>query len=613
MATVISFIGETVGHLFGGVVHYFKGASTGQELAGLLILAGIIAVILQFVFLFQYRSVISQASKSVTRHGESPEAFARNFESVKKDFRNLREKRGGYKLSEAFGEYVESLVFLNFDNVRETTPVIQNTSRPQDWFDTEGLGMHMPVFLSLSNIFVGVGLLLTFIGLIAALDAAVVSLQSNEIEQGLKDLLQAASTKFWASAAALGVSIILRVTTRIAGSIVDEAVGRLSSSLEDKVQFVTAEQLQTKQIELLEEQNKQLQTFNTDLAMKLGERIETAVGKVMTPVAEGLEKMSSSLGQTNIEAMREISATVVNQVQGAAGDTLAKLADRLDGLDQTLSAFSSTLSTSTHQFEGDINETLGRLNEGVGELHASLSKSTQETNESMLATLGTVLSNVRDASKEAEKSVTEQITNAGSEASGQISDVISNIGGDLSTSFNGLIAVVNNLSARIRETHSEAGRLTSAIGETTDRLGQAATSVGGSVSSLADGAASIQSAITPLTSAAESIQSAVSAVEGSFGESIDQIQESLSVLSSNFEQLEKIWQEHADQFKDVDNRLGGVFSHLSSQLEQGLSHMSEFVSTTDNAFANAVAMLNGSIEELGEAVSELDEKLSSRR
>ena len=61
------------------------------------------------------------------------------------------------------------------------------------------------------NYFVGIGLLLTFVGLVAALNFATTAVGGDAIQavKGLKNLLTAATFKFWTSIAGLLASILL--------------------------------------------------------------------------------------------------------------------------------------------------------------------------------------------------------------------------------------------------------------------------------------------------------------------------------------------------------------------------------------------------------------------
>ena len=69
------------------------------------------------------------------------------------------------------------------------------------------------------NLFVGVGLFVTFLGLVAALGAAAEAItqgaeSSKAMKEPIQNLLKAASAKFYASFAGLGVSLLLNTMFR---------------------------------------------------------------------------------------------------------------------------------------------------------------------------------------------------------------------------------------------------------------------------------------------------------------------------------------------------------------------------------------------------------------
>ena len=159
--------------------------------------------------------------------------------------------------------------------------IISNTSRPHSFFTPSALGMNFSFVRHVPNIFVGIGLLGTFLGLIAALTAALKSFHagSNSVvaQKAITDLLVTASAKFYVSAAALGVSIILTVVIRSFGTLLSRRLGKFNNLLEERLVFASAENIAGQQLEALKEQSVQLRTFNTDLAMTIGQSIREAI------------------------------------------------------------------------------------------------------------------------------------------------------------------------------------------------------------------------------------------------------------------------------------------------------------------------------------------------
>src|SRR5471030_330150 len=91
---------------------------------------------------------------------------------------------------------------------------------PSEYFGLHAIGAtSFPArfFAAVHGYFIGVGLLLTFIGLVAALKFAAAGVASPDIavaKQALNSLLSAASFKFMTSIAGLGCSLLLSVGAR---------------------------------------------------------------------------------------------------------------------------------------------------------------------------------------------------------------------------------------------------------------------------------------------------------------------------------------------------------------------------------------------------------------
>ena len=209
----------------------------------------------------------------------------------------------------------------------------------------------------LPNVFVGIGLTITFLGLIAALSVA--TNLTDDLEGAIEGLLAASSAKFYTSLFALFSSILLTIYLRYIDKVRDKAFDEISKKLESIVVYLSEARIALDQVEILKNQSLQLENFNTDLAVRLGESIQTA----MMPVTQKLDDMANNMGQTNIDAIKEISEKVATEVQGAAGDQLTAIGDRLATLSDTLSNLSGSLQNSSNQFGSDIAETFETIKE----------------------------------------------------------------------------------------------------------------------------------------------------------------------------------------------------------------------------------------------------------
>jgi len=148
---------------------------------------------------------------------------------------------------------------------------VRNTARPHDYFNMGEASLRFPLYRAMPNVLVGIGLLLTFFGLVSALYFATDAIQNardlTASQDALKDLLVAASFKFYTSIAGLGGSIILTIVLRYGISKVESSFNALAFALERKVMFVTPESIAFDHYREAQEQTKNLKLFNTEVAI----------------------------------------------------------------------------------------------------------------------------------------------------------------------------------------------------------------------------------------------------------------------------------------------------------------------------------------------------------
>src|SRR5258705_431368 len=161
---------------------------------------------------------------------------------VRRRIRAVRSIRGKVEFAEAMPD-IEKLMLRtrylrhSWQKFRETLiepsadedrgpKVVLNTARPQNYFNTAEAGLRFPLYRAMPNLLVGIGLLLTFFGLVTALFFTTVAIKSAAdlaaSQNALRDLLYAASFKFYTSVAGLGGSIVLTLVLRYGTSAIEK-------------------------------------------------------------------------------------------------------------------------------------------------------------------------------------------------------------------------------------------------------------------------------------------------------------------------------------------------------------------------------------------------------
>jgi hypothetical protein len=248
-----------------------------------------------------------------------------------------------------------------------TQRVVLNTTRPQNYFNTAEAGLRFPLYRAMPNLLVGIGLLLTFFGLVTALyfttDAIRNTTDLAVSQNALRDLLYAASFKFYTSIAGLGGSIILTLVLRYGTSAIESDFDALASALEAKLAFVTPESIAFNHFREAQEQTKNLKLFNTEVAISVGKRIEEALAatlpaylaQAMAPIGKSLDEVANKLTSMNEGAIGQMAGNFVEKLQGATGE-------QMHGLATTL---------------GDLRTSFEQINHGMSESGAGLNQATQ--------------------------------------------------------------------------------------------------------------------------------------------------------------------------------------------------------------------------------------------
>jgi hypothetical protein len=122
-----------------------------------------------------------------------------------------------------------------------------------------------------ANLFVAIGLIFTFLGVVAALSEATSVLSSKgastaTMQLALSGLLTITATKFWTSIAGIFASVILRIFERRWSSRIDEAVEDLCEIIDARIPPVSPGMLAGEQLNEMKRQTELLASISTALS-----------------------------------------------------------------------------------------------------------------------------------------------------------------------------------------------------------------------------------------------------------------------------------------------------------------------------------------------------------
>ena len=403
-----------------------------------------------------YRS-ISGAAKYIERLPRDAEAFFDDFES-------FRERMGSARrLTHAWTEFAETLI------VPEASGPIRNTARPQQYFNLHAAieaGLPLSFYQSLPNIFVGVGLLLTFVGLVSALHFSaqgVTSPNVAEAQHALEGLLKAATFKFLTSIAGVLASIVLSLAFRHLARRLQVAFDRLNSALEARLHFVTAEAIALDQQQELKRQSLQLERFNTDFAVELAnaldQKLSTTLAASLTqavqPVVMAVESLSGNFGTQNQDAIGKMIGEFQSSLKQSAGAEMQNVVTALS----------------------NIRETLDRTSAGMGENGAASGTRIEQAAEALETTVRSMVDGLAAASSRMETLIRQGRENARADAEATSSAIAlalrgagAAVGKDIAAAGGRLSEDVERVSERLDAAMSPIGETLSSLTETLHTL-----------------------------------------------------------------------------------------------------------------------------------------------
>ena len=279
------------------------------------------------------------------------------------------------------------------------------TFPPSDAFDLGGLfrsaGADLRYHAALPGLLVGAGLLVTFLGLAAALSSAgsVVAegLTQQQRTTALRDLLGSAAVKFITSVAALFLSIVYALWRKWSLKRAEAAFAAFLGTLQEQIPLKTQAALQADANAILAKQYADIQQIGSDFFVTLGSTLEREFGaglqQHIKPLADAIEKLSSGLSSQNEDALQTMLKSFLEKLEGAVGDSMRTTAQTLETLGQRLDGL-----------QGAMDEAAKRMGKAADDMAAKLGTGTETALKGITEQMAALVRMMREAADEAGKS-----------------------------------------------------------------------------------------------------------------------------------------------------------------------------------------------------------------
>jgi methyl-accepting chemotaxis protein len=535
------------------------------------------------------------------------------------------------------------------------------TVRPQAYFNASVARDHMfglRLMPSIPGYFVGLGLLLTFVGLVIALSKAAhgTGTSADDMTASLRELLNAATFKFATSIAGLFSSLVLAFLFRSYAILIERGFERFCRALEPRLIYMTSQDLALRTHGAILEQKALLQEMTTAqyiqrLGAALGNAVGAAVGDAIAPIATHMDTDRK-------KGLEDLVQQFMETLRGSAGQEMTTLADVLKATTETLKNLRQDLADSGDQFAARTGEASAAFADLIKRAGGDLGRST----EGGRAAIEETMKALARAGEDMRRQLEENANRASATATAALDGALNEMLGNLSTQMQAFQAALTGFQTSLTEgAQSSVGAAKGVLDGTTKAADDAARSVRESFAGLLEalrkdtervstsltsaeqtfsriaGAAkdtvnqsnaaasafgrvaeNVERSSRPLLESAGRIEGAVARMGGAMTEasasvtaSHAQARDLAKALADTVPRLEGTWRSYADRFEGADQALAAAIQTLSDETEQYKRRLRDFVGEVDHDFAKSVKSLDGLATTLAEGAEDLSENLQA--
>ena len=545
-------------------------------------------------------------------------------------------------IGHAWKEFTETLVHPD-DPEKD---VFRNSVRPQVFLNTNCAFEHsttLKLMPHIPNYFVGIGLLMTFVGLVAALKFATTTV-GGDIDtaiQGLQHLLAAATFKFWTSIAGLFASIVISFVYRLSFLKMEAGFSQLCARLEVGLQFATPQRVFFEVRDAVKEQLVETKKINTDVAMSIADGVgrqlrETMPGVLadaIQPLVDKVDETNKKVGDGATQGLSSMVDTFAETFQGAAGKQMAAMAGTLERLGSTLDVMQSAMSSSGADFQRQMTDGADQLNstmQDVANAIRDLIENLKEGVGSAGEEFGEMLQKSMTRLAEQTDELAQKMTAESGEASKLLAERIEQAAKTLSDSANENASASTSFAENLRESLGEGvqgvqgglDRLATSMDKMDRQLVTQSESMSGIANSsrevastMSDTANHLRNGIAPFQQVGETIRDASTSMDRAVTTAAQQIANVVETADDVSERLQDVsetlsgaWESYQERFENVDEDLKKTFEGLQRGLVDQQQLVQKFVNDLDRTFTEALSRLSGGIQELGDKIDDLNDR-----
>lgn len=462
--------------------------------------------------------------------------------------------------------------------------------RPDEYLGLAGIesrAFPARFFAAAHGYFVGIGLLFTFIGLVAALKFAASGVTSTDVataKEALNGLLSAASFKFMTSIAGLGCSLFLSVAARSVTYAIEGAAQGLCAELERNMAPLISESLAYDQLAATREQSALLAKIGAGLGavpagMVQGPAVDAAAAQ------DGLKQVLGDF----LSEMRGTAGVEMKQLAGKLADVGTAIAQMQSHIGASGQAFADRMSLAANHLVGasatlgeDVEARIAKLGERIDALGESFARG-----EAIFA----------GAAEKASRGMMDSLKGAGDEAArgvGQATKALLLTADELARRLGGVIGGFDQVNGGIRDQAESMRDIVTSLEGARHALDQSAESWMQSAAPIAASVEQSRQVAGELRQVADRVGAAQRDM-AEMGRAVAQLSEKAS----------SVWDNYRSRFEKVDSELEAVFERLQGGTRAFGKEVMDFVGKLDKSLAEGMQALSVGTEELREVAEML--------
>jgi DNA anti-recombination protein RmuC len=476
---------------------------------------------------------------------------------------------------------------------------------------------------AIPNLLLGLGLLFTFFGLIAALYFAsqgVAAASTEAAKASLGELLHAATFKFVTSLVGLVCSMAFTVRERVQLNTLSKSITRVTDQLDSRIPVWGEVQLQIESLAESRSQTTQLKRFNTDLAAsiagELQSRLEPALQKTTDNVTAAIftlgTQLGESLGDMNQEAIKQMlesfSETLHGQTEAQANALNASLEKQIDHVAAVNSVISDTPEMLRHQLEAIL---------------ANMSESSNSITEKLDGAAAVALQSFEDGSGRVREVFSSAVDGMGASltvALQSFEDGSSRMREVFSSAVDGMGASLRSLDELVKRTKTELSDGIQQFETCVSSLREFSSTLRVTLSDLQTASGPIAESAKTMNECMENLVQLQETARNTLGQAMElsrtanvelrltaeAIREVSSGVASSVRQA---FESYSDRFNRVDELFGKTTESLEKMLDTYQTRVNGFAGELDSHLASGMGKLGSGVASLHEAIGELSETL----